>query len=37
MGGQLGAGSIDAAEDLASAVRQQLPDRGEADPSAYPL
>ena len=37
MGRQLRAGGIDAADDLGGAVGQQLPGRGEPDPSADPL
>ena len=37
VGGQLRAGGVDAADDLGGAVGQQLPGRGEPDPSADPL
>ena len=37
MGGQLRAGGIDPTDDLGRAVGQQLPGRGEPDPSADPL
>jgi len=35
--GQLRAGGIDAADDLRRTIGQQLPGRGEPDPSADPL
>ena len=37
VGGELRPGGIDAADDLGGAVGQQLPGRGEPDPSADPL
>jgi hypothetical protein len=35
--GQLGAGGVDAPDDLRRALRQQLPGRREPDPAAHPL